>query len=43
VDATGRVHREPLWVRITRGGEPRIIVGSTSAGSTTGNPDNGNE
>ena len=42
VDAAGRVHREPLWVRITRSGEPRIIVGDTLNGGSN-NADNGTE
>jgi len=27
VDADGRVHREPVWARITRQGEPQIVSG----------------
>ncbi|MGB8693521.1 MAG: penicillin-binding protein activator, partial [Steroidobacteraceae bacterium] len=45
IDAGGRVHREPLWVRISRSGEPRIIVGTpTAGGSAAGtSADTGNE
>ena len=43
VDNAGRVHREPLWARITRSGEPRIIVGTPQAEGANNNADTGNE
>lgn len=45
IDAAGRVHREPLWARISRSGEPRIVVGSPQTDAANGNntADVGNE
>jgi uncharacterized protein len=42
IDPAGRVHREPLWARIARSGEPRILVGIPQAGSGT-SADAGND
>jgi outer membrane PBP1 activator LpoA protein len=42
VDGAGRVHREPLWTRITRSGEPRIIVGTPQADGSNAIPDTSN-
>jgi outer membrane PBP1 activator LpoA protein len=42
VDGAGRVHREPLWTRITRSGEPRIIVGTPQADGGNAIPDTSN-
>jgi outer membrane PBP1 activator LpoA protein len=42
VDEAGRVHREPLWTRITRSGEPRIIVGTPQADGSNAIPDTSN-
>jgi outer membrane PBP1 activator LpoA protein len=42
VDGAGRVHREPLWTRITRSGEPRIIVGTPQADGSNALPDTSN-
>ncbi len=42
VDGDGRVHREPLWTRITRSGEPRIIVGTPQADGGNAIPDASN-
>ena len=30
--ADGRVHREPAWARITRSGEPQLLVGAAAGG-----------
>jgi outer membrane PBP1 activator LpoA protein len=43
IDPAGRVHRDPLWARITRSGEPRIIAGSPQADATGNTADTGNE
>ncbi len=29
----GRVHREPAWARITRAGDPKLLVGGSDSGS----------
>ena len=42
IDAGGRVHREPLWVRISRSGEPRIIVPGAGGSSGAAGIDTGN-